>query len=222
MARAMIANTLSCARLDKIFDQHAGHQYTGDLLFSAVADLMGEAVLRIQPSVNTAWLDRKDEIRVTVKSVYDKLKGIQIDVSRALVQETSGRMRATMEQLGNPAAPLVAGYRTKIVDGNPLRRADRRIGELRKLNGAPLPGKSLVVLDSQLRLVIDVLPCADGHAQERSMLDQLLPTVEAKDLWIGDRNFCTVNFLSGIVNRKGEFLIRQHGNLPFEAKGRRK
>ena len=222
MSRAMIANTLSCSRLDTIFDQHADQQYTGDLLFSTVADLMGEVVLRIQPSVNAAWLDRKEEIGVTVKSVYDKLKGIEIDVSRALVQETAGRMRAIMEQLGNPVEPLIAGYRTKIVDGNHLRHTDRRIGELRKLNVAPLPGKSLVVLDPQLRLAIDVLPCQDGHAQERSMFDQLLPTVEAKDLWIGDRNFCTVSFLFGIVNRKGKFLIRQHGNLPFDAKGRRK
>ncbi len=150
MARAMIANTLSCARLDRIFDQHADQQYIGDLLFSTVADLMGEVVLRIQPSVNAAWLDKKDEIGVTVKSVYDKLKGIEMDVSRALVQETAGRMRGIMEQLGNPAAPLVAGYRTKIVDGNHLRRTDRRIGELRKLNCAPLPGKSLVVLDDLL------------------------------------------------------------------------
>ncbi len=61
MAGALIANTLSCARLDKIFDQHADQQYNGDLLFSTVADLMGEVVLRIQPSVNAAWLDRKDE-----------------------------------------------------------------------------------------------------------------------------------------------------------------
>lgn len=54
------------------------------------------------------------------------------------------------------------------------------------------------------------------------MLGELLRTVQAKDLWIGDRNFCTVDFLFGIVSRGGKCLIRQHGNLPFELQGRRK
>ncbi len=60
-------------------------------------------------------------------------------------------------------------------------------------------------------LVTDVFPCEDGHAQERSLLPQVLPTVEAGDLWIADRNFCTTGFLSGIAARSAAFLIRQHG-----------
>ena len=64
----------------------------------------------------------------------------------------------------------------------------------------PLPGKSLVVLDSALMLAIDVFPCEDGHAQERALLDQVLATVEANDGWIEDRNFCTLGFLFGIAS----------------------
>jgi hypothetical protein len=70
--------------------------------------------------------------------------------------------------------------------------------------------------------VTDVLPCEDGHAQERSLLPELLTTVESKDLWIADRNFCTVGFLFGIASRGGKFIIRQHGNLPYSLKGRRR
>ena len=51
-------------------------------------------------------------------------------------------------------------------------------------------------------LVTDVFPCEDGHAQERSVLPQVLPTVGEKDLWIADRNFCTTGFLFGIATRK--------------------
>ena len=125
-------------------------------MFSTVADIMGEVVLRIHPSVNAAYVDRKDEIGVTVKSVYDKLKGIETPVSRALVRNTAERMQAIIKQMGGMAKPMLAGYRTRIVDGNHLRRTDRRIGELRKLNEALLPGKSLVVYDPQYRLAIDV------------------------------------------------------------------
>lgn len=131
-------------------------------------------------------------------------------------------MQAIIKQTGGVAEPLLGRYRTKLVDGNHLRRTDRRIGELRELNVAPLPGKALVVYDPQYRLAIDVLPCEDGYAQERSLLSELLETIEAHDLWIADRNFCTVGFLFGIAKRQGKFIIRQHGGMPFTLKGRRK
>ncbi len=222
MVRATIENVLSSNRLNALFDENAEQQYAGDLMFSTVADIMGQVVCQIHPSVNAAYIDRQEEMGVTVKSVYDKLKGIETPVSRALVRDTARRMQAIITQTGGIQAPLLDGYRTKIVDGNHLRRTDRRIGELRDLNVAPLPGKSLVVFDPQYRLAIDVLPCEDGHAQERTLLPELLDTIEANDLWIADRNFCTVSFLRGIGDHHGKFIIRQHGNLPLTLKGRQK
>jgi Transposase DDE domain len=55
-----------------------------------------------------------------------------------------------------------------------------------------------------------VAPCEDAHAQERSLVDQVLPGVEPGDLWIADRNFCTTRFLFGVRARRGCFLVRQH------------
>jgi hypothetical protein len=222
MVRATIENVLAADRLDAIFKENARRQHTGDLLFSTVADIMGLVVCQIHPSVNAAYVERKEEIGVTIKSIYDKLKGIEPVVSRALVRDTAARMQAIIHQIGGVSKPPLAGYRARIVDGNHLRRTDRRIGELRDLNAAPLPGQALVVFDPQYRLVADVLPCEDGHAQERSLLPELLETVQPQDLWIADRNFCTVGFLFGIAARGGKFIIRQHGNLPYVLKGRRK
>jgi hypothetical protein len=67
-----------------------------------------------------------------------------------------------------------------------------------------------VVLDPALGLVIDAIPCEDGHARERSLLDQVLETVAEWDLWVADRNFCTTDFLFGIARRGGGFVIRRH------------
>ena len=50
---------------------------------------------------------------------------------------------------------------------------------LREVGSAPLPGKSLVVLDPVRRLAVDVFPCEDGHAQERRLFEQVLEGVEA-------------------------------------------
>jgi hypothetical protein len=56
-----------------------------------------------------------------------------------------------------------------------------------------LPGKSLVVYDPRLRLPVDVFPCEDGHAQERSLLDQVLQTVQAQDAWVNVINLRVYN-----------------------------
>jgi hypothetical protein len=72
-------------------------------------------------------------------------------------------------------------------------------------------------------LATDVFPCEDGHAQERSLLPQVLPTVQTRDLWIAGRNFCTTGFLFGIASRDGAFLIRQHAQtLVYELLGTRR
>jgi hypothetical protein len=112
--------------------------------------------------------------------------------------------------------PLLPVYRCKLLDGNCIRASEHRIKELRELRAGALPGKSLVVLDPSLRLPIDVFPCEDGHAQERSLLSQVLLTVEALDLWIADRNFRTLGFLSGIIQAGAYFAIREHKGLPWQ------
>ncbi|MEZ2250367.1 transposase [Microcoleus sp.] len=80
-----------------------------------------------------------------------------------------------------------------------------------------MPGKSLVVLDPDLRMAIDVFPCEDGHAQERSLFESVLQRVKAGELWIADRNMCTQGFLFGICKASSDFLIREHKSLPQQA-----
>jgi hypothetical protein len=71
-------------------------------------------------------------------------------------------------------------------------------------------------------IIEDVILCEDGHAQERSLLDQVLPIIQPGDLVIDDRNFCTISFLFGIAKRKARFLTRQHGRMPWRALGQKR
>ena len=50
-----------------------------------------------------------------------------------------------------------------------------------------------------------------------ALLPEVLETVEAGDLWIGDRNFCTTELLLRIKSQQAFFLVRQHQNLPWTA-----
>ena len=71
-------------------------------------------------------------------------------------------------------------------------------------------------------MVTQVFLTPDGHAQERSLLDDVLPWVRARDLWIADRNFCTCKFLFGIAAANAAFVIRQHGCLKGPLLGQRR
>jgi len=53
-----------------------------------------------------------------------------------------------------------------------------------------------------------MIPCEDGHAQERSLLGEVLPTLAAGDLLIMDRNLCVRDFLAGIGARRAGFICR--------------
>lgn len=222
MVRATMENVLSAERLDAMFERAADQQENRHLMFSTVADIMGLVACKIHPSVHAGYQAKKEEVGVTAKALYDKLQRMETNVSRRVVSETAGRMTEIIRKTGGLLPELVPGYRVKVLDGNHLRRTQRRIKELRALNSAPLPGHCAVILDPQLKLAIDVIPCEDAHAQERTLLPQVLETVERRDLWVADRNDCTVAFLFGIKRRRAYFAIRQHAQLPHKLLGRRK
>jgi IS4 transposase len=199
-----------------LFSETAERQQPSDVLFSLLVDLMGSVVTNVRPSIHSAIQARHDEIAVSMRAIYGKLQGIETGVSRALVRETARRMGAIIDATGGAITPWVKGYRVKILDGNHLPHSERRLGVLRPLNVAPLPGHTLVVLDPAWMLAIDAFPCEDAQPQERGQLPQVLETVEPGDLWIADRAFATRAFLAGIVRRGAFFAIRQHGCLKGE------
>jgi IS4 transposase len=222
MLRGTLENVFAAEAMDRLFRDYACQQHEDELLFSTLVDLMGLAVAKVRPSVHAAYQHRKEQMTVTIKAVYDKLKGVETQVSRALVRDTAEQLEKLIVSMKGRLPRLLPGYRTKILDGNHLRRTDRRLKPLRELNAAPLPGQALVVLDPALMLMTDVFPCEDGHAQERSLLPNVLRTVEAGDLWIEDRNFCTVAFVCGIDEKNAAFLVRLHAALPYVAAGEKK
>ena len=222
MFRGTLENAVTAELLDEVFAKTAKRQRCGELLFSSVVNLLAIVTTGSRKSVNEAYLARKEEFAVSVASVYNKLNGMETEVSRQMVRQTAMRMAEVVTQLAPRRPPMLAGYRTKILDGNHLAATEHRIEELRSIAAGPLPGHALVVLEPDRMLATDVFPCEDGHAQERSLLLQVLTTVEARDLWIADRNFCTTGFLFGIANQDAAFVIRQHKqNLTCELLGER-
>jgi hypothetical protein len=222
MARGILERLLAPERLDALFEQTAQWQYTKELLFSTAVDLLAQVVLGRKPSVHAAYQAMIDRIPVSDTALYDKLQHMELAVSAALVRDSARRATPLLSALGSSQTPWLAGYHTKIIDGNHLEATEHRIAELCTTWAAPLPGKGLAVLDQSIGAVSDILLTEDGQAQERSLLPDVLPLVQPKDLWIADRNFCTLKFLRGIAVRAACFVIRQHGTVQGELLGKRK
>src|SRR3954465_12201117 len=223
MARGLMENALGPKLVDALFEDVADKQYTKRLLFSSIVDLMSLVVCRIRPAIHAAYQAHAETIDATIQAVYGKLDRTEPALSAALVHATAARLAPVIDAMNGARPPLLPGYRVRILDGNHLAGTEHRIKELRTIGAGALPGQALVVLDPRLMLVTDVVLCEDGHAQERSLLGQVLEFVAEKDLWIADRNFCTTDFLFGIARRDGFFVIRQHAStLHWEFVGKRR
>lgn len=219
MQRAVMENVFAPAKLDALFHQAANRQYERELLFSTLVDVISLVVCRITPSVHAAYVHLRERIPVSVKALYDKLSHVELSTARALVQHTAGEVGILIDRMKGGRAALLPGFRVRILDGNHLSGSEHRLGVLRGTAAGALPGQSLVLLDPQRMIIEDVILCEDGHAQERSLLDQVVPVLQPRDLVIDDRNFCTISFLFGITQRQARFITRQHGRMPWQAHG---
>ncbi len=213
MAQAVVVNLFQPDRLDALFARTAQRQYQRTLLFSAVVELMHHVVLGVESTVYAAYRKRRHTLSVSDPAVYDKLDGMELGLSAALVRDAAQQAEAVIDHLGARRASWLPGYRVRVLDGNQLAATEHRLEELRTTWAAPLPGRALVVLDPTTGLATDVFLTPDGHAQERSLLDEVLATVQPDDVWIADRQFCTLKFLATIAAKRGFFVIRQHGTL---------
>lgn len=219
MLRATLERIFSAEKLDELFEATRNKQYTQDLLFSTVVAIMGLVVCNIRPSISAALKAFSKQIGVSRVAFYSKINGIEPQVSQALVRYSSKELGPIVEELGAKNPAIMPGLRVKIIDGNNLGKTEHRLSVLREVEGGPLPGKSLVVLDPELMLAIDEFPCEDAYTQERALFSQVLGTVERNDIWVGDRNFCTCMFLVGVGKREAYFVVRQHASTPYQQLG---
>ena len=223
MVRATMEQVFAPDKLNAVFTKTAVEQYTRELMFSTVVDVMSGVVCRIHPSVHAAYTKKRAEIPVSIKAVYDKLQHIEAEVSRGLVCHTACEVSAVIEHLKGQRRPVLEGYRCRIMDGNHLTGSEHRLSILRDLNTGALPGFALAVLDPDLGVIADIFPCEDAHTQECSLLEAVLPTVNERDLWICDRHFCTSQFLFGLAGLGACFAQRQHlGHLVWRRTGRQR
>lgn len=214
MARLGLQRAIGSEWVNQVFEEHSATQYTRELLFSTVVELMSLVALGMRPSLHAAAQKMKENLPVSITALYDKVNRVEPAVVRALVSSSAVRLAPVMTPLRRAAAPTLPGWQIRIVDGNHLPASEKRIAPLRGFRGAALPGHSLVVYDPDVDLVIDLIPCEDGHASERVLLPAALASATKGQLWMGDRHFCTSAAIRMATERGAAVLFREHGAHP--------
>ena len=109
MMRGMMEKVFRPERLDSIFRTNAKVQYERELLFSSLVNLLSLVVCGIQPSVNAAYRKKAEELNVSRNAVYEKLNGVETQVSRALLKETAAELSELVDVMGGRADLLEEG-----------------------------------------------------------------------------------------------------------------
>jgi hypothetical protein len=80
MVRGLLETILSAEKLDELFEKSTKTQYTRELLFSRVVEMMNTVTCGIRPSIHAAYQAKASQMNVSVTSVYNKLNAMEPNV----------------------------------------------------------------------------------------------------------------------------------------------
>jgi IS4 transposase len=211
MARTALEHALPADWIDTVFEAERQRQYSRELLFSTVVELMTLVSLGLRPSLHAAARQMGD-LPVSLASLYDKVNHTEPGILRALVQGSAQRLAPVMAAVGT--CPALPGYQLRVLDGNHLPGSEKRLAVLRGHRGAALPGQSIVVYDPDSGLVSDLIAGEDAHQSERTLAIPVLQAAGPGQAWIADRHFCTRTLLVGWDEAGASFIVREHTRHP--------
>jgi len=213
-----------------LFERFREHCYTRELTFDVFVALIREALLHHQGSGRQACEQARlnDVLTVSNQSVYNKLAGVPIALSEAFLIENTQQLLPLLptDRTANAPASL-RQFRILTVDGKVTKRIAKKLGILRGLRGGALGGKALVCLDNNSGLVLALAGCADGDANDCSLVPALVDRVKAivaadeQCLSVGDAQFADLTqprrFQELVPGGRSHFLVRYSAKTTFTA-----
>ena len=139
MFRSLFARVFSDQTLDALFSQHSVWQVESKLLFSALVKLLTPVVSGASHSVNASY--QMSNCEVSSQAVYDKLKGVESEVSASLVRETVVELRRIQDKSKTLCDDVVPGYHTFVIDGKTYNGTEHRLKESREMPAHHCPAE---------------------------------------------------------------------------------
>jgi hypothetical protein len=209
------------SEFDELFADNRCQQYDSEIKFSTLGLAIGEIALGTLENRNQAYLKYQEDLNVSSQAFYGKVNRSEPTISEAAVRHSAQQASQMMGHLDFVPWEVLPGYNCVSLDGNHMGKTEKRLKETRGLCAAPLPGTVVALFNHQSCLFENAYLLEDGHAQELTVLDQVVEDIQPIDLVMADRHFCITNFLLRIAAASGFFVIRQHGRLKGELLGKR-
>jgi len=131
MARAVLERLLDAPRIDDLFARTAQRQYTRELMFSSLVQLMSEVVLGVHPTVHAAYTANKRGNWGVDHCPVQQLDRVEPEVSAALVHDSAALAEPVVKALRASHPRWIPGYQIKVLDGNHLSATEHRLKALR-------------------------------------------------------------------------------------------
>lgn len=213
MFRCIFERVLSEEALNRIFKDHAKTQVECEILFSHLVDMVGSVVTQGAKSLNAAH--RAAEHEYSRQGMYLKLKGVETDVSSALLRVSTEKLTEIRKATKMTHPDVIKGLHTFVIDGKTYNATEHRLVESRTDARAPLPGRAIAMLDMRNEMFVDIQCDVDALRCERKIAETLLERqVQPGALYIADRNFSDGKILGIFFRKKAYFIVRQHGACP--------
>ena len=164
MARVALEHALPSDWIDAVFEDHRQRQYSRELLFSTVVELVTLVSLGLRPSLHAA-ARTLETLPVSMGALYDRVNRTEPAILRALVRGSAERLAPVAA--GWSSGSSLPGWQLRVLDGNHLPASEKRLTPLRGHRGAALPGHTLVVYDPDRGLVTAIVPSEDAHRSAR-------------------------------------------------------
>jgi hypothetical protein len=185
MMRGVMEFVFRPERLDEIFESHAKLQSTRELLFSSLVNLLSLVVCGIHPSVNAAYKAEAEALNVTRGALYQKLNGVEIEVSAALLRETAHELGQLIQQMGGQPPALLPGYQVRILDGNALATTEHRLQVLRSVGAAAFSFSLALVTYNSLATLRAALASVHGVEKIEAALSDFYVVDEIQGTYRG-------------------------------------
>jgi hypothetical protein len=211
------------AHLEDLFHRLRGRQYTRELTFSTLVQLIADALIQYRGSGRRSFLQGGEQGLLTTsrQAVYCKLGGLALPLSEAFLAEGTRRLLPLLPP--TPAAPAVPAslrpFAVYLVDGKVIKRVAKRLKPLRGQKGGLLGGKALVALHLQSRLAVTMASTADGEVNDAKLVPALLPQVAqalpGPRLAVLDSQFCDRTQTARLRAQGDHFVVRAHPKVHF-------
>lgn len=210
--RSLFARIFHDDALDDVFSDHRQRQVESPLLFSYLVNLLVPVISGSSPSVNASH--QASESEYSRQALYDKLKGVEPEVSAGLLRKTVDGLLAVRKSTRIQTRDVVKGYHTFVLDGKTFNATEHRLKETRADARAPLPGRAIALYDTRNELFVDIECDRNAHCCERKIVEPMLNRLMPGALYLADRNFCDGILLAKFFAREAFFVVRQHGVCP--------